>query len=72
MGRKFMFYWTILQKSESELVFQAFQAMKTFPTDQDWYTRLINDLKTYGNLYSEEYIKGLSKFAFNKIVREKI
>ena len=72
MGRKFMFYWCILQKSDSELVFQAFQAMKSFPVDHDWYACLLKDLHEYNINLTEEDIKALSKYAFKKVVREKI
>ena len=47
MGRKFMYYWTLLRKSESELVKQVFDAQRKFPSkkNNDWVSEVQGDLK---------------------------
>ena len=44
-GRKLMFYWSILNKSDNELVKQVFNAMRDFPEHNDWLSEVQGVLK---------------------------
>jgi hypothetical protein len=72
MGRQLMYYWTILQKSESGLVGAVFNAQRDFPTEGSWISEVQGVLKSCEIHYTEEEIKKMSQFKFKKIVREKI
>ena len=45
LGRKFMFLWTILQKSNDELVKRVFLAQMEFPSKNSWVSTIQRDLK---------------------------
>ena len=72
MGRKLMFYWTILNKSESELVKTVFNAQKDFPTHNDWISNIQGVLKNCNITCTEQEIANMSKMKFKKIVKEQI
>ena len=74
MGRKFMYYWTLLRKSESELVKQVFDAQRKFPSkkNNDWVSEVQGDLKSCDINYTAEQIKSMSQFKFKRIVKEAI
>ena len=72
MSRQLMYYHTLLQKSESQLVKRVFFAQCEFPSKNDWYSEI---LKTKSlceiNLTDEEVCK-LSKYKFRQIVDKKV
>jgi hypothetical protein len=72
MGRQLMYYWTILQKNESELVRAVFNAQRDFPTEGCWISEVQGVLKSCEIEYTEEQIKKMSKFKFKRIIKEKI
>ena len=74
MGRRFMFYWALLRKSENELVKAVFNAQREYPSRKkdDWVSEVNGDLKTCNINYSDEKIKTMSKYKFKIIVREAI
>jgi hypothetical protein len=72
MGRQLMYYWTILKKSESELVRAVFNAQRDFPTEGSWINEVQGVLKYCEINFTEEEIMKMSKFKFKKIVKEKI
>ena len=72
MGRQLMYYWTILNKPESELVRQVFNAQRDFPTKGSWIDEVQGVLKKCGIDNTEEEISKMSKYAFMKIIKEKI
>ena len=45
MGRQLMYYWTILNKPESELVRQVFNAQRDFPSKGSWIDEVQGVLK---------------------------
>ena len=58
IGRRLMFYWSILQKSESELIRRFLTAQELNPVKNDICIQFKNDLKTCGiNLTSSEISK---------------
>ena len=71
MGRQLMYYWTILQKSESELVRTVYNAQREFPTDGCWISEVQGVLKSCDICYSEDEIKKMSQYKFKQIIKEK-
>ena len=57
MGRQLMYYWTILQKSETELVRAVFNAQRDFPTEGSWISEVQGVLKSCEIGYTEDEIK---------------
>ena len=45
MGRRLMYYWTILNKPNDELVREVFDAQNMFRTKDSWIVQVENDLK---------------------------
>ena len=72
MGRKIIYYWTMLRKSNKELAKQVFNAQAKFPTKGDWITGVKDIMQKCDINYSEEEIKAMSLFQFKKIVKEKL
>ena len=72
MGRSLMYYWTILNKSESELVKAVYNAQKEYPTKNSWVSEIQGVLKTCEIYNTEEEIKSMTKIKFKAIVKEKI
>ena len=72
LGRRLMFYWGMLHKTESELAQQVFNAQREFPSQGTWLSEVQGDLKSCNIEYSEEQIRKMSEWKFKKIVKEKI
>ena len=72
MGRRLMYFWTVLNKPETELVRQVLEAQKIFKTDGCWVETAEDDLKACEIYLTEDAIKNLSKFRMTKLVNEKI
>ena len=71
-GRQIMYYWTLLRKSESELVKRVFSALKQFSTKNDWYQQVRAEMTECGINCSDEEIAAMSKYKFKKLVDKKI
>ena len=73
-GRRLMYYWTILHKSESELVKRVFLALKEFPSKRrDWMADVREDIAYFElNVTEEEILKMKKKFKFRKLISQKI
>ena len=69
MGHRVMFFWTILNKSKSELVRQTVDAMIEFPDDGGWMALVRKDLHFLDIQYSDEYLAMLSKKEISTLVR---
>ena len=55
MGRRLMYLWTLLQKSEKELAKQVYNTQKLFPVKKDWLLQVQEDMeKCQINLTDEE------------------
>ena len=72
MGRRLMYYWTILNKPNDELVREVFDAQNIFRTQDSWIVQVENDLKACNIDLSEEEIKNLSKYKMKKMVNTQI
>ena len=57
VSRRLLYYWSILQKDEEELVKKVFNAQKSFPVKNDWIHQIQNELETCGIEESEDDIK---------------
>ena len=72
-GRRLMYYWTMLQKTENELVKRVVVAQKEFPGRKiDWVQQVSADLEFCDIRYEENEIKSMKQEAFRKVVGEKI
>ena len=72
IGRRLMFLWSILQKSDKELVRKVYNLQKKFPVKDDWILQIGEDLKECQIEFDEEEICSMSKYTFKKLVKEKI
>jgi hypothetical protein len=64
IARKLMYYWTILHKSESELVEEVFNAQQNFPTEGCWWSEVQGLLKRCNINYTGEQISKMSQAKF--------
>ena len=72
IGRRLMFYWSILQKSESELIRRFLTAQELNPVKNDLCTQFKDDLKTCGISLTSSEISKLKKWKFKKIVNKQL
>ena len=72
MGRKLMYFWTLLNKSETELVKSVFDAQCEFPSKGCWISEVKDILKSCKIYHTNEEIRKLSKINFKNLVKEKI
>ena len=72
IGRRLMFLWTILQKSESDLVKKCLNAQLISPAKNDLATTFKNDLEKCGITLTMIEISKMKKSKFRKIVNSQI
>ena len=72
MGRRLMYYHTLLQKSNEELVKTVFQTQQKFATKNDWIITLRSNLDQCNFLLSESEIKLMKKHKFKRLVSAKM
>ena len=72
IGRRLMYYWTILNKPKSELVREVFEAQKLFKSKDSWISQVEDDLKLYEIDMNEDELKKLSKYKMKKLVEKQI
>ena len=72
MGRRIMYYWNILQKDETEIVFKVFKTQTLMPVKNDWVLQLKNDLEECDIKLSDEQIRCMKKERFKSLVLIKI
>ena len=70
--RRLMFLWTILEKSDTELVKQVYNAQKLQPVKNDWYLQIQQDLKDFNINLSEDDIKSLKRERFEMLVEKSV
>ena len=71
-GRRIMYYWTLLNKSNDELAKKFFDVQKQFSSKNDWIIQVRNDMDMLKIEKTENEIKLMKKDAFKKLVKEKI
>ena len=70
MARSLMYYWTLLNKDDSELAKKVFITQKSLSCNNDWVLQLKNDLEECRITLSEEEIKCMKKDKFKSIVKK--
>ena len=68
VGRRLMFYWSILQKSESELVRRFLTAQELNPVKNDLCLQFKDDLNTCKITLTSTEISKMKKSGFKKLV----
>ena len=71
-GRRIMFLWSILQKSEDELVRKVYNAQKQFRVKDDWIDDIEKDLDDFGIDFDEEIFSKMKNHAVKKLVNQKM
>ena len=72
MGRRIMYLWNILQKTDDELVTKVYNAQKLLPVKDDWIFTIKEDLEFLDIPFDEENIRRTKKETFKKLVNSKI
>ena len=72
IARRLMFYWSVLNKSESELVRQVLHTQQLSPVKNDWCVQIAADLKLCHIDLTESEISNMSKYQFKSLVRKKV
>ena len=72
MGRRLLYLWDILQKSESELVKQVFISQKLFTVKNDWVLQVQSDLSECGIDLTENEISRMKRISYKKLICKKI
>ena len=72
VGRRLLFYWTILNKSENDLVKQVYKTQQLLPVKNDWCLTFKEDLKDLDIHQTEDEIMKMKKNVFKTLVSEKI
>ena len=72
MGRRIMYYHTLLRKSESELARRVFNAQVNFPSKSDWVSQARKDLLDCEINLTDSEIAMKSSYQFKSLVRKKI
>ena len=72
IARRLMYYWNILQKSESELVRKVLQTQQLSPVRNDWCLQVREDLKLCGITLTDSEISKMTKYKFKNLVRTKV
>ena len=69
IGRRLIYYWTLLNKSEDELAKKFLKIQKQFPVCDDWILQVEENLKFCEIDLSEDQIKNMKKNIFKNIVK---
>ena len=67
-----MYYWTILQKEDNELVRKVFETQRLLSNKNDWVLQLKSDLEECNITLPEKEIKAMKKETFKNIVKNQI
>ena len=70
--RRLMYLWTILKRSEDQLVRKVYNAQKLKPTKGDWYEMIQSEKTKYKIYETDEEISLMSKNKFKRIVEKKV
>ena len=70
--RRLMFYWSILSKTDAELVRKVYNAQKISPVKNDWYLQVKEDLEKCNIFLSETEISNMKRHRFKSLVKERV
>ena len=71
-GRRLMFYWSLLNKPDEELVKRFFEVQQKFSSKNDWSEQIKIDMNDLDINLTEHQIKSMKKISFKKIIKEKL
>ena len=72
IGRRLMYLWDILHKSENELVRKVYNSQKEFSVRNDWTVQVQQDLIQCEINLSDDEISKMKRKDFKKMVTEKV
>ena len=72
MARRLMYYWTLLNKDDSELAKKVLFTQQSLSCKNDWVLQLKTDLNDCRITLSEEEIKCMKKEKFKSIVKKQV
>ena len=72
IGRHFFYYWTILNKSDNELVEQVLKTQQLSPVKNDWCEAVKLDMQFLDIDIIENDIIGMKKSKFKSLIKRKI
>ena len=72
MGRRLMYFWTIMQRDEAELVKKVYNSQKLLPVRNDWVVQIQSDLSDCDITLSEGAVRSMKKETFKNLVKSKI
>ena len=72
MAIRLMYYWTLLNKDDSELAKKVLETQQLLSSKNDWVLQLQNDLKECRIELSEAEIKRMKKEQFKSLVKKRI
>ena len=72
IGRRLLYYWTILNKSDNELVKQVFKTQQLSPVKNDWCEAVKLDMKFLDIDIMENDIIGMKKSKFKSLIKRKL
>ena len=67
--RRLLYYWHILTRNKSELIFKFYLAQKYSPAEGDWIHQIKKDLADLKLELSEEEISSMSNYKFKRMIR---
>ena len=71
-GRRIMFLWDLLHKSDDELAKKVYDAQNQFKVKDDWVCEVEKDLSDFGMDLDEENITNMKHLTFKKLVYDKM
>ena len=72
IGRRLLFYWSILNKSENELAKQVLLTQQISPVKNDWCSTVEEDLRSLNIDMHQDTIAAMKKTTFKKLVQSKL
>ena len=71
-GRRLMYYWTLLNKSDDELVKKFFNVQKEHSVNDDWIEQIKDDITSLGINLNEQEVKVMKKTKFKNGLKKKL
>ena len=72
LGRRLLYYWTILNKPDKELVKQVLLAQKDNPVRNDWCNTIIEDFKYLDIELTDDEISSMKRANSKQILLRKL
>ena len=72
IARRLLFFWTILNKPDNELIKQVYKAQKLRPVKNDWCQTVAEDMKLLEIDLSDSEISNMKKQTFKTLVSRRV